>query len=87
MQEIEAIEDEEELKPLKGAQLADLSNWCHFNASILQEGRLIHAEIEDEEIDEDQKELLQKQKEFNDPFSNRLKPTSQDKCKFIPLEI
>jgi hypothetical protein len=64
-----------------------MNNWSHFTASILKEGRLIHAEIEEEDMDDDQKELLKKKREFNDPFSARLKPISKDTCKHFFLQI
>ena len=60
LQEIQEVEFEEDQKPLSGQALADLNNWVHYTASILKEGRLIHAEIEDEELDDEAKELLKK---------------------------
>lgn len=82
LQEVEPIdpEDEEKWRPLKGEQLAQLNSWVHSNGSILQEGRLIHQEIEDD--DDDKRELLIKQRLAMDPFEERLKKISKDKCNF-----
>lgn len=84
LQEIEPIdtEDEEKWRPLKGEQLASLDSWIHMDGSILQEGRLIHQEIEED--DDDKRELMIKERLFMDPFEERLKVISKDQCNLQP---
>lgn len=75
---LQEIEKEEEFKKKGLQERMKLDNWCHKNQAILNEGRLIHAEIEPENDDIDKEELIKKVVE-NDPFDERLKPLSKDK--------
>jgi hypothetical protein len=63
--------------------LESLENWVHHPQTILKNGRTEHLkpEIPEGSADVDEEKLM-KDIEAKDPFEERLKPISQDKCTY-----
>jgi len=61
--------------------LGKIDNWVHHPQAILKNGRLTHLkpEIPEGQADVDEEKLI-KEIEAKDPFEERLKPLSGDKC-------
>jgi hypothetical protein len=72
-----AFEPVEEAKPLKTKDLIYLKNWVHSTPHILNQGRILHKELEPPaEVDPEKfkAEMIAK-----DPFEKTLRPISEDR--------
>lgn len=78
-QEIEPFEDENPPK-FTYNEMVDMNCWQHSERGILNEGRIVHMEVEPEEESGEDKEVLMKRIVAGDPFEIRLKSITQDRC-------
>ena len=77
------IEKEEEPKKKDLNFFWDLENWTHFSSNILKQGRLVHQELkypEDDETEDEEREKIKKYAVSLDPYEERLKSITKDKC-------